>query len=35
VLVVFIGQFAALQHAEHALDGADGDPRGRVEVVAL
>ncbi len=35
VLVVLVGQLAALQHAEHALDGADGDARGGVEVVAL
>ena len=32
--IVFVGEFFAFEHGEHALDGADADPRGGVERVA-
>ena len=32
--IVFVGEFFAFEHGEHALDGADADPRGGVEGVA-
>ncbi len=34
MLVFLLGQFAALEHRVHALDGADDDARALVEVVA-
>jgi hypothetical protein len=34
MLVVVLGQFAALEHRVHALDGADDDARALVQVVA-